>query len=62
MIGAAALALVLVFGVTVGPAILSGNGLLLPLGRFLAAALGVILVAAVLGALLRRRRHQPTQP
>ena len=62
LIGAAALALVLVCGVTVGPAILSGNGHLLPLGRFLAAALGVILVAAVLGALLRRRRHQPTQP
>ncbi|MFZ1726853.1 MAG: efflux RND transporter permease subunit, partial [Albidovulum sp.] len=50
VLGAAALAILLVFGATLGPAILAGESLAQQLGHFLIGTVGVVVVAALLGA------------
>ncbi len=63
LIGGAALALALLFAVLLGPALVSGAGLGIALGRFaLAAALLLLVIWGVAAVVARKARSQPAQP
>lgn len=68
VLGAAALALAVVFGLTLGPALISGDAIAMSLARFVAASAALMLATAIGGALVLRLRRgrrsgvQPVQP
>ncbi|MEZ5777365.1 MAG: efflux RND transporter permease subunit [Paracoccaceae bacterium] len=61
-LGLAGAAVTVAFGMLMGPALLSGQGVLLAFGWFVAAAAVAILAVGAIGAMLIRRRQPLPQP
>ncbi|MCB2137531.1 MAG: efflux RND transporter permease subunit [Rhodobacteraceae bacterium] len=62
LVAAAALAMAVVFALTLGAAILDGAALSSALGRFALGCVAIACLAAALGAVFLRPRRQPLQP
>jgi hypothetical protein len=58
----AALALAVLFVLTLGPALVSGEEVARSLGVFVSSAIAGILAAAIVGWVVIRPRHHPGQP
>ena len=62
VVGLAALALAVLFVLTLGPALVSGEEVARSLGVFVSSAIAGILAAAIIGWVVIRPRHHPGQP